>query len=321
MTKGTLLAAVGWSVMVAAAPFAYAEWRLRQLETLDAGRDAPRGKNIVVEGLRIHYEVAGDGEPIVLVHGFGGSTFSWRLNIGPLAAAGYRVYAIDLPGFGFSERTSKPVFTSLDWARLIREFLGRVGIPETRTVVIGNSMGGAVALRFAVEFPELTRGLVLTAPAVYFRRDWRRVRVLFDVPVFGPAIIRAAYYVLLARGSGAERIIASAYGDRIDQVTREMRESMTRPLRVRGSAASAVGLMRSVEPDFPPEAISRINCPILIVAGARDKAVPLSSVERLHAALSNSRLEVLPDAGHLAQEDEPVEVNRLILGFIDSPGD
>jgi pimeloyl-ACP methyl ester carboxylesterase len=306
--------------MVAAAPFAYVEWRMRQLETLDGERDAPQGENIVVDGLRIHYEVAGEGEGIVLIHGFGGSTYSWRLNIGPLATAGYRVYAIDLPGFGFSERTSEPVFTSLHWARLIREFLRRVGIPETRTVVIGNSMGGAVALRFAVEFLELTRGLVLTAPAVNFRRDWGRVRPLFNLPVLGPALIRLAYYVLLARGTGAERMIASAYGDRIDQVTSEMRERMLKPLRVRGSAASAVGLMRSVEPDFPAEVVSRINCPILIVAGAKDRAVPLNSVEKLHAALSNSRLAVLPEAGHLVQEDEPDEVNRLILEFIQSIG-
>lgn len=319
-----MAAVVSAAVGLAIVPWLNAEVHLRRLETLDPIRDAPDGRFLDVEGMTIHYEEAGQGDPIVLIHGFGGSTYTWRHNIDSLAQAGH-VYAIDLPGFGYSHRTSKPVFTLTEQARFIAKFLEAVERNPTRfpsersqrrLVLVGNSMGAAVALRFALDYPELTRALVLSAPSVFVTLPWSRLVGVFAVPLIGRALARTIYYYALANKRAAARMMASAYGSRIDEVTDEMRESWLRPMRVRGSADSALGLARSREERSFSECLDRIRAPVLILAGGRDRAVPMWSVERLQNRLANSELVVLDEAGHLLQEDEPDQFSRLVLEFL-----
>lgn len=350
---------IGSAVSMILVPFVYAESRLRHLETLDAVDDAPWGGHASVDGMLIHYECAGEGIPIVLIHGFGGSTYSWRFNLEPLAKAGYRVCALDLPGFGYSERTTKPVFTPTVQARVVRSVLGRIvaasgvggvdviggisrageapeespgagstGDLESSThfdgqgkepaVLVGASLGAAAALRFAIDYPELTKALVLVAPATGFRPFWRRFGGVFSLPVFGRVLARTLYFYAVASEKSAAKMMASAYGSRYDRITEEMRDSLLRPLRVRGSADSALGLARSEDLRPLVERLQEISAPILMVAGADDHAVPVGRVERLQEKLPTARLVVMRQAGHLVQEDVPKEFNRLVLDFLGS---
>jgi pimeloyl-ACP methyl ester carboxylesterase len=308
----------------------YAEVRLRLTETLDPALDAPGGGHLVVDGQHIHYEDEGKGLTIVLIHGFGGSTYSWRKNIKPLAEAGYRVLALDLIGFGYSERSSRPVYTGTAHARLVRRFLetlanagkgsgppsGGGDLPGPPYVLIGNSMGAAVALRFAADYPGLTKAVVVTAPAIFFRRSWTGLRPILRVPGLGRLLARTIFFYALGNRRSAAKMLASAYGSRIDEVTAEMREAMLRPLRVRGSANAAYGLGLSYETRSLFDDLSSVEAPVLVVAGGRDRAVPIDAVRRVHQRLPHSELIVLPDAGHLVQEDAPDDFNRLVVDFI-----
>ncbi len=293
----------------------YAETRLRQLETLDAVRDAPGGSFVTVEDLSIHFEAHGVGDPVVLIHGFGGSTYTWRLNVAPLATR-YRVYALDLAGFGYSERTDRPVFGRTQQAKLLHDFLRALG--EKRPVVlIGSSLGASVAVRFALDYPEATRGLVLLAPSLFWNGPrLRRFAPLFEAPWLGRVITRTLYYLLLANDRATARILASAYGSRLEMVTGDVREALLRPLRVRGSADAARGLVRSRDDRPFNTRLAEIKVPTLIVAGSQDRAVPLEQVEQAHRALPESRLVVLEDAGHLLHEDEPEAFNDMLINWL-----
>lgn len=312
-------------VLLGASVVLYSEISIRRLERLVAGYDAPGGESIEIDNNLIHYETQGAGPTIVLTHGFGGSTYSWRKNIGPLATAGYRVVALDLLGFGYSSRTSQPVYTARAQASLVRSFLdvldGQNSVQgdntgEHRYILIGNSLGAGVVLCFALDYPDATRAVVCTAPVVSFSLPWRRARPLFRIPLLGRLLARTIYFYALAGPSAAARMIAAAYGERIEDVSVEMREEMLRPLQVRGSADSALGLALSYDARPFMHDLEPIRSPVLVVAGARDAAVPLSSVRNVYERLPNAEMVILPRAGHLVQEDEPERFNNLVLDFL-----
>jgi magnesium chelatase accessory protein len=300
---------------LAVAPVIYAEYRIRRLETLDQVRDAPGGSHVTVDGLSIHYESAGSGAPLIFVHGFGGSTYSWRCNLDPFARR-FRVYAIDLPGFGYSARTSRPVFGRQAQASIVHGFLHAMGESEP-AVVVGHSLGGGVALRFAADFPAATRAVVLSAPAVYWRSRWRWAPALLQTPVLGRPLARTTYYYALANPTSLERMLAGAYGSQLDTVSDEMRESMFRPVRVKGTADSILGLIRSRDDCPLSDILGRVTAPVLITAGGHDQAVPPTNIRRLDQALPDSRLVVFDTAGHLVHEEASGEFNRLALSFLE----
>jgi pimeloyl-ACP methyl ester carboxylesterase len=300
---------------------AFAECRIRRLETLDPILDSPKGSHAVVDEVPIHYEAAGSGPPLIFIHGFGGSTYSWRCNIGFFARR-FRVYAIDLPGFGYSGRTTRPLYSRQAQAGIVRSFLQLMGEREP-VVLVGHSLGGGVALRYAADFPAHTRAVVLSAPAVYWNGQWARVARVLRAPLVGRPIIRSIYYYALANPRSLERMLAGAYGSRLQAVSSEMRESMFRPVRVKGTADSAIGLIHSQDDRSLSELLDRIVAPVLIVAGGQDLAVPQRNISRLNQALSDSRLICVRDAGHLVHEEADDEFNLAASSFLqelwDSP--
>lgn len=114
-----------------------------------------------MQGLDIHYKCLGKGASVILVHGGANDWHEWQKNIAFIARS-FRVYAPDLPGFGLSQSPSTPV--SLSWAvSFLRDFMDTLGI--TAAHLIGHSLGGMVALAFALDFPERVNKLVLTDSA------------------------------------------------------------------------------------------------------------------------------------------------------------
>ncbi len=301
---------------LSAALIAYCHLKIHQLESLDAETAASSGSYVDVLGLKIHYEAYGSGIPVVFIHGFGGSTYSWRMNL-QFLGTGFRAYALDLPGFGYSQRTSTPLYNRSAQARVVRTFLHNLG-ENQRAVIVGSSLGAGVALRYAIDFPEQTRGLILVAPALRSVSTRPGLLKLFSIPLLGRELAAVIYYLALANPHALSRFLASAYGAKASQITEEMRESMLRPVRVKGSAQSALGLARSREPSNLWDAIPTIRVPILIIAGRLDRAVPLQAVERLHEWAGQSKLEVICDAGHLVQEEVPQRFNRLVTDFLRS---
>src|SRR3990172_12332306 len=150
-----LLPAAGAALAGYAAYAWYAQRRFEDLEPESAG--AP-GMFVDIDGVRVHYVEAGRGDPVVLIHGWNGSTFSYRHTI-PELAQNHRVVALDLLGFGYSGRPARADYSVTAQVRLVAGLMDRLDIPSA--VVAGHSMGGGIAMRLALSHPERVERLVL----------------------------------------------------------------------------------------------------------------------------------------------------------------
>lgn len=261
-------------------------------------------------GWRIHYTAQGEGAPVVLIHGFMDSLQTWRRNVHVLAQT-HRVYAIDVLGFGSSDRVRAPIYTLKQQAQFLGEFFAAQNI--TRAAVIGHSMGGALALQFAYDFPASVHKLVLIAPATYLYAAFPRNGLR---PV--PRRVSRGVLGLYEKWQGDRaNPVRFAYGDatRITQDSIALRQQM---MRVRGTHDALIAMSKSKRECDVPNELKQVTVPTLIVWGKRDRVVPGIHADRHVRELPNARLEWIETAGHLPHEEEPEAVNKLIVEFLDA---
>ncbi|HEY8477370.1 MAG TPA: alpha/beta fold hydrolase [Chloroflexota bacterium] len=247
-------------------------------------RDAARG-GVVKRGYLSHgphtvyYQVAGEGKPVVLLHGLAGSTRWWAPTIAPLARA-FRVYVIDLIHFGGS--SSRQPFALNRAARLLIEWMDWLGVP--RASIVGHSLGGHIAADLAADFPDRVDRLVLVdAAALPLERNLLRHALgLFQTLQSLPRNI-VALLVLDALRAGPVAIWSAAH------------ELLSADIRSK---------------------LPRIQAPTLIIWGERDALLPLDLGKRLAALLPRARLAVVDGAGHTPMLERPEAFNRLIVDFL-----
>ena len=271
---------------------------------------------ISVNGCRIRYLTAGTGPALVFIHGLLGYAFSWRLNL-PALAQKFTVYAPDLPGVGFSERTAHPKAGLAPLAQDVLAFLKELGISNAS--LVGSSHGGAIAIMVAARAAEeglsIPR-LVLVSPV----NPWSRQgagRAAF----FGSAVGRA----LLRCASPAVRLTHSyflrrMYGDP-QRIASGTIEGYDAALRLRGTIPHMLARVRHWSRDL--DEIERLlpeitNIPALLIWGSEDRAVPLASAYPLLSKLRRAELAVIEGAGHLPYEEMPQPFNELVLQFLQS---
>lgn len=301
----TLLIAAGVGV------WALSRQELSERETLDPD-SAASGQFLALDGRRIHYQVKGQGKPVVLIHGFGASIITWRHNFAVLAEQ-FRVYMLDLPGFGFSAKGRDNDYTWAAQADTIAALLDHGGATEPVSL-IGNSMGGAIALEFALAYPERVDKLVLIDAAAYLPS--RRM------PAWGgrlftlyPPLTRLAIAKTLLNPKGMDNSLRRVYHDP-NCVTPELREAFYQPARTPGAADALVQMINDFPKNFIADRLGQLQAPALVIWGDDDKLIPLEQGERLARELPHARLVVIPEAGHLPHEEQPAEVNALIREFL-----
>jgi pimeloyl-ACP methyl ester carboxylesterase len=258
-----------------------------------------------IDAYGVHYVDQGEGPALLLIHGFGGQTFQYRHQI-PYFARTHRVIAVDLKGFGYSERDPNAGLSHTDQVAMLRELLDRLGVH--RAAVVGHSMGGAVAQRFAVMHPDMVEALVLAAtmPADQRFRGAGRGR---GVPSFllRPFLPRLASFA-------ASRLLAAGFYDE-SNLTDEIREEYIRPARLKGSMDGLMHMMRDARDDSPVD-LARIVVPVLLLYGAHDRVAPLSLAQEIRQRIPHARLTVIERAAHLLLEERPDECNRAIADFL-----
>ncbi len=228
---------------------------------------------------RIHYQVAGAGRPLVLIHGLGGSARWWRKNASVLAEY-FPVYVIDLVGFGQSRSRERFVLTQA--ARLLAAWVDHLHLDQVN--LIGHSMGGRIAAEFAADFPTRVDQLVLVDAAIvpfgrgYVKQSWGMARELRTAPI-------DFLQVLLVDTLQAGPIETLRIGREI------LRTNLSHKL-------------------------AAIQAPTLIIWGDHDTIVPVRLGKALNEALVGSRLEIIPRAGHIPMWERPAEFNQLILDFL-----
>jgi len=270
--------------------------------------------------IRLHYHEAGSGPPVVLLHGGGpgASAWSnWKQNIGPLADAGFRVLAVDQPGYG---RSDKPLVEGGMWAfyaRAVKGLLDKVGID--RAHFIGNSLGGGTTLKFALDYPESTGRLVLMGPAggtVPLTSAW---------PSEGLKVLMNFY---APPGPSRERMqelvdVMMFDPSRVDPDVLEERYQAAVEPEAMAAAQAVLGAVRSGKAVMAAEElwrdVHRVTNPTLLTWGRDDRVLPLDGALFMLRHMPDVRLHVFGRCGHWAQAEHRDAFNRLVTDFLATP--
>ncbi|MBC7232874.1 MAG: alpha/beta hydrolase [Chloroflexi bacterium] len=276
----------------------------------------PDSRFVSVNGLEVHYESFGQGEPVlVLLHGLGASTWSWREVMLPLSQFG-TVIAFDRPAFGLtarplaSEWEGENPYTAEAQARLTVGLLDALGIPKA--ILVGHSAGGSIATLTALRFPERVQALVLVSPAIYEGGGapaW--VRPLLRVPQvqrLGPLLVR----LLISRLEGA---LPSAWHDP-GKIRPEVIAGYKKPLQAENWDRAFWEFLMASRPLELDKHLDEIVQPALVITGDDDRWVPSTQSVRLAEELPNAELVVIPNCGHLVQEECPEAFLQAVTSFL-----
>ena len=275
---------------------------------------APRYLNISTEvGAReIRYTNDGSGPAVILIHGLGSSLDWWDLTIQALAKH-FSVYALDFPGFGGSQALNERVSTEFP-ALFMAQFMKSLGI--SKASLVGHSMGGYIAARTALGFPDMVDKLVLVASAG-FGRIHHTILMALSLPLVGeilasPTLVGIRVFI---RSLVYDKTFASE--DRINTAFGYFRrpgakQDFLRALRTGATFASAKATR------LTPDDIRKIVVPTMLIWGAQDPVFPLSQAEVANRLLPHSQMHVFDGCGHIPPIERAAEFNGLMSQFLHS---
>ena len=240
---------------------------------------------VQVRNARVRYEVLGEGDPIILVHGLSGSMRWWRRNVQALARD-HRVYLVDLPGFGTMSRV-RTRFALVNVAQWLLAWMEAVNIQ--RAHFVGHSMGGYICIWIAAHRPEVVLHLVLVSPAVlsYIHTIWGYARPLLTAIRY----VKRGFFPILAYDAlraGPFTLLRAAHD------------------------------LLSVDAE---EDITKIKAPTLLIWGENDTLVPPSVGQILRTKIATSHLVILKNASHVSMYDQPQQFNQEVEAFLKGESD
>ncbi|MEO8043133.1 MAG: alpha/beta hydrolase [Acidobacteriota bacterium] len=265
-----------------------------------------------VDGARIHFQEFGDASrpTILLIHGYTASLYVWKTVAPMFADAGFHVVAVDLLGFGYSEKPSWFDYSITSQARMIARFMNRIGAGQA--IIAGSSYGGAVAATLALDYPERVAKLVLVDTVCNDNLKNHLILKLAAIPGIGEALTpflvdSRAFQRYRMRGTLAPANHALITDDRV--------ESILRPLMAADAHHSLLATSRAWRANRIEQDAHLINQPTLIVWGEDDKVIPVDDGHKLHDSILNSRLVVLKNCGHVPQEEKSEIFVELVTEF------
>jgi pimeloyl-ACP methyl ester carboxylesterase len=265
----------------------------------------------VLDGYRMRYLRAGSGPPLLLLHGLLGYSFSWRFAL-PALANNATVYAVDMPGVGFSDRPPNADGSLRAHAERLLRFLNGIGVASFD--LLGTSHGGAVAMMAAALAPDRVRRLILVAPVNPWSAHGRRL---------APFLSSAPVSWLLLRGEPLlgilhDQLLRRLYGD-----PRRIRPGTlagySAPFKIPGTLNYGLGVVSAWNRDLADlqSLLPRIaDIPPLLLWGSRDTAVSPASSEMLSQQFKHCQVEILDGVGHLPYEEVPELFNASVIEFL-----
>lgn len=268
---------------------------------------------VTVRGYRLHYLTAGNGLPVVLLHGFAGSAEEWRPTLVALAGQGYRAIAVDALGFGRSDKPGDAPYSLSLYADLYAGLLDTLDLESA--AFIAHSMGGKFALATAILHPTRLTRLVLVdtdgfAPASPLTKagDW---------PILGPAFLWVSAQTVVVRA-----FLKAAFAHPEIFVTPELiersRNALSGPDNRRALQAlcrhyDAIDLQRS----GLRARLYEIRCPTLIVWGAQDRVFSPDYGKVVQQEIPGSHLVLLPNCGHFPHIEAADDFQRIVIAFLE----
>jgi magnesium chelatase accessory protein len=281
------------------------------------GRDWPnRAASHFVRagGLRWHVQEMGEGPVLLLLHGTGAATHSWR-DLLPLLAARFTVLAPDMPGHGFTECPPVEGLSMPGMAGLLAELLKVLGAQPV--LGVGHSAGAAVLARMSLDGQLGSAPLVSLNGAMLPQHGFRH-----------PALARAARSIATApslarffawRAAVDPKFVTrlmGATGSELDPIGMKLYKRLASSPRHAGAALSMMAMWdpRPLARDLP-----RLAVPLHLIVGSRDRMILPREAQQVHALVPGSTLHTIQGLGHLAHEERPAEIARLITGFVPQP--
>jgi pimeloyl-ACP methyl ester carboxylesterase len=280
-------------------------------------RPFPNSHFTVVGGVRLHYRIwPGRGnlqqESVLLLHGFSGSTFSWETTAPALQALGYEVIALDIPPFGYSDKSPGVNASVTARAALLLQWIDE-NFPSRKWHLVGHSMGAGIVQAMALMKPEKAASVIFVAGAVFneVKLNETRSRSLLHFRLVQALAGNLAETHFITRRRIA-KLLESAYGSK---PAPEAIEAYYRALKMPGTArAILAGSTHSFE--IQSLNASNLELPVLAIWGENDTWVPLASRQKVLERLPNVRLEIIPDTGHNPMETHHGEFNKHLLDFL-----
>jgi pimeloyl-ACP methyl ester carboxylesterase len=273
--------------------------------------------SVTVRDRQVRYRVDGTGAPVVLLHGIGRSLEDWTEQH-QLLRARHRVYSMDLPGSGWSEPLDEP-YTLPALARFVAAFLDAVEVTEP-VHVVGNSLGGAVAMQLAVDAPHRVASLTLVNSAGFGREVTIGLRLLAIRPL-GRLLLRPSRY-------SARQIVRSLFHDPAFVTPARIEHTFTLAQQAHATRAyleiaRALGTIRGVRPQWRKtllRSLAPLDIPTLIVWGDRDLILPAAHLNAARTHLPRAQAHLFPDTGHMPQIERAGAFSELLENFWDTTG-
>ena len=258
---------------------------------------------IHANGVNMNYELTGKGKCVVLVHGFGDNMQMWYNQV-PEFAKQYQVMTYDVRGFGLTEKTKGPYSIDL-FAKDLYELLWALEISSV--CVLGFSMGGRIALQFALTYPKMTIGLILANSCV---ETFPRPEMAKHRKIMGSILRQGKIKTIsgtMTKGSfspGFDKNNPAAFQRCMN-------------IRIQNDPADYLEIMHAVDEALDAAVdLSRLECPVLVIAGDGDALMGGSVAVYMTKAIGNARLKVL-STGHLSAIEDPEKFNRAVLNFME----
>ena len=289
--------------------------RAKTVRWEDVADQVPHSKHshfVNVDDARVHYQEFGDAAkpPIILIHGFTASVYVWKTVAPMLAESGFRVIAVDLLGFGYSEKPSWFDYSIQSQARMISRFMNRLGIG--RATIVGNSYGGAVALNLTLDYPETIEKLVLVDPVTNDMPKNHPLLKLVSIRGIGEMITP---FIADSKLFLRHRMRGTIAKTNHHLITEERLAAIRRPLNATDGHHSLLATSRNWNANRIEQDAHLINQPTLVIWGEEDTIIPIKCGYKLHEEILNSRFVVLKDCGHVPPEEKSELFTELVAEF------
>lgn len=278
------------------------------------------------QGFTIRYQHLGEGEiPLLCIHGFGASSDHWRKNL-PAYGQQYRAYAIDLIGFGLSDKPSpnQPLpYTFETWGQQIIDFCREViGQPA---YLVANSIGCVVAMQAAVDASDWVRGIVMLNCSLRLLHDRRRAEIPWHQRISTPLVqnllgypsLGCFFFSRIARPQVIRNLLKQAYHHH-EAITDELVQAILAPAQTTGAADVFLAFVRYSQGPLPEDLLPQVSCPVWIIWGQADPWEPVALGRKLGEYPAVKAMVELPGVGHCPQDEAPDLVNPLVLEWLAS---
>lgn len=257
---------------------------------------------VQVEELTINYEMEGRGHPLVILHGLGNNSQSWKNQLEGLSEQ-FTVIAWDAPGYGKSSDPKEELKEFSQFADVLKGFIE--GLNYESVNLLGHSMGSAIALDFCKSYPKMVDRLIIAdatrgGAAISDEENEKRLKNrLNNIDTLDPKEL-------------AKLRVKELLAPEPDPVVKKEAERIMSQVRPMGYRSVAYSLSNLDQMDF----LASIKVPTLVICGELDKATPVSESQVFHSHIPESKMVIIPKTGHLCYQEDPVSFNSAVLNFL-----